>query len=167
MTIICGDDDDEDFVDNDFAGAGNDFSGNDIADDGCGVAEKRKVAAVPQFIEQCRCTIAQLHNAFRISQCRVQIVVQSLLKQQGKAKGSGGDDDIALCVWGQNSSLLESFRAHTGLHGMSKSPKDVMRFQAVSREMLISAFETGSRISVFQSRASRREREFLSFSLML
>ena len=38
---------------------------------------------------------------------------------------------------------------------------------AVSSEMLISAFETGSRISVFQSRASRREREFLSFSLML
>ena len=37
----------------------------------------------------------------------------------------------------------------------------------VSSEMLISAFETGSRISVFQSRASRREREFLSFSLML
>ena len=38
---------------------------------------------------------------------------------------------------------------------------------SVSSEMLISAFETGSRISVFQSRASRREREFLSFSLML
>ena len=38
---------------------------------------------------------------------------------------------------------------------------------SLSSEMLISAFETGSRISVFQSRASRREREFLSFSLML
>ena len=34
-------------------------------------------------------------------------------------------------------------------------------------ERLFSTFETGSRISVFQSRVARRDREFLSFSIML
>ena len=37
----------------------------------------------------------------------------------------------------------------------------------VSSERLISTFETGSRISVLQSRVARRDREFISFSLML
>ena len=39
---------------------------------------------------------AQLHNAVNT----LQIVVQSFLNRPCKAKGSGGDDDIALCAWG-------------------------------------------------------------------
>ena len=59
------------------------------------------------------------------------------------------------------------FRGTIAFDGFSMVLLPTDHHHSVSSERLISTFETRSRLSLFQSHASRRDREFLSFSLML